>query len=77
MANVKDVAKLAQVSTATVSRVISNKDKVKKETREKVLKAIEVLDYHPNNLGRQLRTMKTMTILVLLPDITNTFFQRY
>lgn len=76
MANVKDVAKLAQVSTATVSRVISNKDKVKKETREKVLKAIEVLDYHPNNLGRQLRTMKTMTILVLVPDITNTFFSK-
>lgn len=76
MTNVKDVAKLAQVSTATVSRVISNKGKVKKETREKVLKAIEELDYHPNNIGRQLRTMKTMTILVLVPDITNTFFSK-
>ncbi|MDS3873721.1 hypothetical protein CD127_08275 [Staphylococcus petrasii] len=38
MTNVKDVAKLAQVSTTTVSRVISNKDKVKKEIREKLSK---------------------------------------
>ncbi|MGI2314214.1 LacI family DNA-binding transcriptional regulator [Staphylococcus cohnii] len=74
MTNVKDVAKLAQVSTATVSRVISDKDKVTRATRVRVLKAMKELDYYPNNIGRQLRKMETMTILVLVPDITNSFF---
>jgi LacI family repressor for deo operon, udp, cdd, tsx, nupC, and nupG len=74
MVSIIDVAKKANVSTATVSRVISNAGTVKKETAEKVLEAIQTLNYQPNMLARQLRKMETKTILVVVPDITNTFF---
>lgn len=76
MVRIVDVAKLANVSTATVSRVISNSGTVKKDTAEKVLKAIEQLNYQPNVLARQLRKLETKTILVIVPDITNTFFSK-
>ncbi|MFC7391614.1 LacI family DNA-binding transcriptional regulator [Scopulibacillus cellulosilyticus] len=74
MSNLKDVAKLAKVSTATVSRVLTNKGNVTAENKRKVMEAVKELNYHPNILGRQLRTMETKTILVVVPDITNTFF---
>ncbi|MFB3159928.1 LacI family DNA-binding transcriptional regulator [Neobacillus sp. 179-J 1A1 HS] len=74
MVRIADVAKMANVSTATVSRVISNAGTVKKETAEKVLEAIKKLNYQPNMLARQLRRSETKTILVVVPDITNTFF---
>ena len=72
----KNVAKLANVSIATVSRVFTGSNTVTDETRKKVMKAIEELDYHPNALARQLRRMKTKTIIVVVPDITNTFFSQ-
>ena len=74
MVRIADVAKMANVSTATVSRVISNAGTVKKETANKVLEAIDKLNYKPNMLARQLRRLETQTILVVIPDITNTFF---
>jgi len=74
MVRIADVAKMANVSTATVSRVISNAGTVKKETAEKVLEVIKKLNYQPNMLARQLRRSETKTILVVVPDITNTFF---
>lgn len=76
MVRISDVAKLANVSTATVSRVLSNSGNVKKETTEKVLEAIQKLNYQPNILARQLRKLETKTILVVVPDITNTFFSK-
>lgn len=76
MVTISDVAKLANVSTATVSRVLSNSGNVKKETTEKVLEAIQKLNYQPNVLARQLRKLETKTILVVVPDITNTFFSK-
>ncbi|GAX92019.1 LacI family DNA-binding transcriptional regulator [Effusibacillus lacus] len=76
MVRIKDVARLANVSTATVSRVLSNADNVTEETKEKVLNAIQELNYSPNILGRYLRKMETQTILVVVPDITNTFFSK-
>ncbi|MFY4776325.1 LacI family DNA-binding transcriptional regulator [Metabacillus sp. RGM 3146] len=76
MVRIVDVAKKAKVSTATVSRVITNSGTVKKETTEKVLKAIKELNYQPNLLARQLRKLETKTILVIVPDITNTFFSK-
>jgi LacI family transcriptional regulator, repressor for deo operon, udp, cdd, tsx, nupC, and nupG len=74
MARIVDVAKIANVSTATVSRVISNSGPVKKDTAQKVLAAIEKLNYQPNILARQLRRSETKTILVIVPDIANPFF---
>ncbi|MBB6450887.1 LacI family repressor for deo operon, udp, cdd, tsx, nupC, and nupG [Geomicrobium halophilum] len=74
MTTLKDVANLANVSIATVSRVFSESSAVTSETRKKVINAAEILDYHPNALGRQLRNLETKTILIVVPDITNTFF---
>ncbi|QDI91928.1 LacI family transcriptional regulator [Salicibibacter halophilus] len=74
MTKIKDVAKLANVSTATVSRVLSNNYSATPKTRKKVMDAANKLDYHPNALGRQLRTMETKTILIVVPNITNPFF---
>ncbi|MBS4204320.1 LacI family DNA-binding transcriptional regulator [Lederbergia citrea] len=74
MAKIIDVAKHANVSTATVSRVLRNPHAVKEVTRNRVLKSIEELNYQPNILARQLRRNKTNTILVVVPNILNTVF---
>ncbi len=74
MVGIVDVAKKANVSTATVSRVLTKPETVRETTTEKVLKAIEALNYQPNILARQLRRLETKTILVVVPDITNPFF---
>jgi len=74
MANMTDVAKLANVSTATVSRVIQNPEAVKEKTRVKVLQAIEELNYQPNILARYFRRTETKTILVMVPSIMNNVF---
>lgn len=68
----KDVAKLAGVSTATVSYVINNGPRpVAEETRRRVLWAIEQLNYQPSAIARSLTTKKTYTIGFILPDILN------
>jgi len=69
-----DVAKLANVSTATVSRVLRKPDKVSKDTRQKVMEAIKQLNYQPNMVARQFRTKETKTVLVVIPDVTSPFF---
>ena len=76
MATIKDVAKAAGVSVATVSRVLNTSENVRPETVEAVKKAIEALDYHPNFLGRTLRRLETMKILVMVPTISNQFYSR-
>lgn len=76
MVQIKDVAKRANVSTATVSRVLSKPESVKLATTKKVLEAIKDLNYQPNILARQLRRLETKTILVIVPDISNTFFSK-
>lgn len=62
MITIIDVAKAANVSKSTVSRVISNSGYVKPETRDKVLSVIDELNYIPNNLARNFRKNKTYTI---------------
>lgn len=71
---VKDVAKLAGVSTATVSRVINNDSRISDRTRKKVLKCVEKLDYRINNIARSLKTNKTYTIGFICPELANNFF---
>jgi LacI family transcriptional regulator len=61
----KDVAKLAGVSTKTVSRVVNNQGEIRKETRERVQEAIEQLDYRPNVLARSLIHQRTNTLGVV------------
>lgn len=72
--NIKEVARAAGVSTATVSRIINNVGYVKEETRKKVLKAIKELNYTPNALARNLSKKETNTVGVIVPDINNPFF---
>lgn len=74
MSRIKDVAKVAGVSTATVSRVLANHARVKEETRQKVLSAVEQLNYRPNLIARSLRVQKSVKIGLLVSDVRNPFF---
>lgn len=74
MPTILDVAREAGVSTATVSRVIQGTTKVLPETKEKVEQAIKQLNYYPNKLAQQFRTQETKNILVVLPELGNTFY---
>lgn len=69
-ATIYDVAGAAGVSLATVSRVLNNPEKVKKETRDRVLKVIEELGYRPNAIARGLASKKTTTVGVIVSDMT-------
>ncbi|RCW62656.1 catabolite control protein A [Saliterribacillus persicus] len=69
-----DVAREANVSMATVSRVVNGNPNVKPATRKKVLNTIERLGYRPNAVARGLASKKTTTVGVIIPDISNIFF---
>ncbi|MCR4430943.1 MAG: LacI family transcriptional regulator [Tepidanaerobacteraceae bacterium] len=72
---IKDIAREANVSITTVSRVINNKNEgVSKETKDKILQIMKRLNYRPNSVARSLVTKKTHTLGLILPDITNPFF---
>ena len=74
MATINDVARLAGVSTMTVSRVMNDSRAVSDKTRERVLEAAKRLDYQPNLLARSLVTNQTHTIGVLLTHIENPLY---
>ena len=71
---ISDVARLAGVSTATVSHTINNTRYVSGETKEKVYKAIAELGYTPDASARSFRTGKKKTVGFIVPDISNKFF---
>ena len=73
-ARIQDVARLAGVSTATVSRVLASPERVQAHTRERVLDAVRETNYAPNSAARSLRLQKTRMVLVVVPDIGNPFF---
>jgi LacI family transcriptional regulator len=73
-ASIKDVAKEAGVSIATVSRVLNDVDVVNEETKKKVQEAIKKLSYRPNIVARSLKTQKSRTIGIIIPDISNQFY---
>jgi LacI family transcriptional regulator, repressor for deo operon, udp, cdd, tsx, nupC, and nupG len=75
-ARIQDVAKLAEVSTATVSRALATPERVSPEARARVLEAIAKTGYVPNPAARTLRSQKTYMVLVVLPDLANTFFSK-
>ncbi len=76
MATIKQVAQRAQVSSATVSRVLNDDRRVSVAFRERVLQAVAELDYRPNGIARNLRRQKTDTIGVIVSDIENPHFTR-
>lgn len=74
MPTISDVARRAGVSTVTVSRVINNAPNVNPGTREKVEHAIHELGYLPNVVARSLRSKRTHSLALIVPDITNIFW---
>ncbi|WP_433753642.1 LacI family DNA-binding transcriptional regulator [Paenibacillus amylolyticus] len=74
MTTIKDVAQLAGVSVATVSRVINDRGYVHADTRKKVEDAVKALHFSPNEVARSLYKRKSKLIGLLLPDIANPYF---
>ena len=73
---IQDVARLADVSTATVSRALATPERVSPEARSRVFEAIAKVGYVPNPAARTLRSQKTRMVLVVLPNLDNIFFSR-
>ena len=74
MATMRDVAKLAGVSTATVSHVLNKTRKVEPDTSERVRTAISQLGYEVDGVAQSLRVRATSTFALIIPDLTNPFF---
>ncbi|MCL0137929.1 LacI family DNA-binding transcriptional regulator, partial [Klebsiella pneumoniae] len=74
MATIKDVARLAGVSVATVSRVINNSPTASEASRLAVQSAMESLSYHPNANARALAQQTTETVGLVVGDVSDPFF---
>ncbi|MGH9402592.1 MAG: LacI family DNA-binding transcriptional regulator [Terriglobia bacterium] len=74
MHTIRDVARLADVSLGTASKVINKKGFVSHDLMQRVLSAMEALDYHPDQIARSLKVRQTQTIGMVIPDVTNPFF---
>ncbi|NGP57151.1 LacI family transcriptional regulator [Paenibacillus thiaminolyticus] len=74
MATIYDIAKKANVSAMTVSRVINNTGRVSEKTRDKVKQVMEEMRYIPNSVARCLVTQESKIVSLLITDITNPFF---
>lgn len=74
MATIKDVARLAGVSVATVSRVINHSPKTSDGSRQAVMQAMEQLQYHPNANARALAQQSTETLGLIVADVSDPFF---
>ena len=74
MATIRDVAKLAGVSVASVSAVTNGRRGVSSELAERVRKAVDILDYHPDHVARSLRVRRTYIIGIIMPQIASPFF---
>lgn len=74
--SIVDIAKMANVSIATVSRVLNKTGRYSSETEKKILELVNRYGYTPNVTAKSLRTNKTQSIGVVVPDITNEFFAK-
>src|SRR5690606_10839901 len=74
MTTIREVAERAGVSLTTVSHVINNSRYVSEATRQRVLDAMKATNYRPNAVARSLRSGKTHTLGLILPDSSNPFF---
>ena len=74
-ATIKDISRLAEVSTATVSKVVNGKaEKISLTTKERIMRIIEEVGYIPNRIASSMVTKSTKTIGLIIPDIANPFF---
>lgn len=69
-----EVARLAKVSLATVSAVVNGNKKVSPKLKERVQNAIRALDYHPDQIARSLRVRRTLTVGMIVPNVSSMFF---
>ncbi len=74
MTTIRDLAKSCGVSVATVSRAFSPDGKINAATRERILKKAAELQYVPNTIARSLRSRRTGSVGILVPEITNSFY---
>ena len=74
MVTIKEVAKHAGVSTASVSRVLNDRPSVTLAVRQKVMRSVEALEYRPSRVARRLRTKSTHVIGLIITDIQNLFY---
>jgi LacI family transcriptional regulator len=72
--NIKDIAKLANVSHTTVSRALNNKSRIRKDTRDKILTIAKNLGYRPNFVARSLVMKRTKTLGLVITNIANPFY---
>lgn len=72
--NLKDVALAAGVSVSTASRALAGKDSISTATRQRVQRAAQALNYHPNIQARGLRTARTYTLGLVIPTLLNPYF---
>lgn len=77
MPTIADVARIANVSKTTVSRVLNTPELVNMETRKRILEVMEKLNYSPSIIARGMRGQKTNMLGVILPDITNLFYSEF
>jgi LacI family transcriptional regulator len=73
---IKDISKITGFSPMTVSRVVNDKQHVRRETKDKVISAIEKYGYEPNEIARGLKTRRTKTIGLIIGDIENPYYSR-
>ena len=76
MSTIRDVANLAGVGLGTVSRAINGTGYVAPDTKNKVMKAAEELNYTPNELARQLLKKKNHIVGIMIPDLAHPFFSK-
>lgn len=74
MANIKDVAQKANLSVATVSRYLNQNGYVSQKSKDKIIEAIEALNYKPNTIARSLSKQQSNIIGLIVPDIKNPYF---
>lgn len=74
MTTLKELAKLLNISVSTVSKALNDSHEISENTKKRVHELAEKLNYKPNRIAQQLKTNKTNTIGVILPNVTNPFF---
>ncbi|MBR98918.1 MAG: hypothetical protein CMC57_02995 [Flavobacteriaceae bacterium] len=72
----KDIAKKFNVSVSTVSKAIAGYSDIKRETSEKILEYVKKINFHPNSIASSLKTKRTKTIGIVIPDMQNLFFTK-
>lgn len=76
MAAIKDVAKLAGVSVAAVSKYLKTPDNMREDTRQRIAEAIAKLNYRPNPFAQSLRTGRTNIVAIAIPEVDNPYFSK-